>query len=41
MLTRVSNFISYIEEDDTAINNEDKREFKFKKMLKFTQFCNF
>ena len=28
-------------EDGTAINNEDKRTLNKKKMLKFTQFCNF
>ena len=38
MLTRVSNFTSY---DGIPNNNEGRKEFQIKKMLKLTQFCNF
>ena len=29
------------EEDGTTINNEHRKEFYVRKMLKFTQFCIF
>ena len=34
----MSNFTAY---DGTTINDEDRRILNKKKMLKFTQFCNF
>ena len=31
----------FTEDDGTTINSEDRKEFLVRKMLKFTQFCNF
>ena len=31
----------FTEEDGIVINNEDKKQFYIRKMLKLTQFCNF
>ena len=31
----------FTEEDGTTIDNEDIKNFQYKKMLTFTQFCNY
>ena len=31
----------FVEEDGSITNNKEKKNFKYEKMLKTTQFCNF